>query len=520
MASGNDSQGLKIAVAIFVSLTVILAVATYFMYSEYSKASEQLVAAKSEAQQKTQVASQALTDFRTLRDRAGYADKSEPKAVQDEIAKDQQALVDKMNAVEAEMGQLVAKAQQAGASAAEIETFRSNLEQIRQRFQDESTQSPTFRASLDTAIDLAANQARLTTALAVDNMALRQRLAAIDSVNKAELDVQTGAVQKATGDLQGQIAKYDQIYQDQRVELDQLQTERATLIAQVDNLTTQIEQEKAQYQDTRTKLLAELQSWRTRAEQKENVLDVKDGSILNVDNSQRQVLTDVNRGMGARPQMILSVFDRDATGLPSDKPKARVKLIQVGEKQSLAVIEEQFDPRNPLRAGDQLYSAAWSPNEPILFALIGKIDINRDSRDDRNDLKALIRAAGGAVEYDLPPPGEGPETGELTARTSWYIVDDREPIRRTTDSARKNDFGFAEDLATFNVKQTEAIQKARELGVRPMPLTRLLPSLGYSFGMTIPGGIEARNDRAINEILNPGGSRVPAPEPAPAGEQP
>ena len=45
-ASSSDSQGLKIAVAAFVSLTVILAVTSYFLYSNYSHTFEQLTAAR------------------------------------------------------------------------------------------------------------------------------------------------------------------------------------------------------------------------------------------------------------------------------------------------------------------------------------------------------------------------------------------------------------------------------------------------------------------------------------------
>ena len=42
MAAANESQGLKIAVAVFVTLTVILAVTTYFSYTAYSQADAKL----------------------------------------------------------------------------------------------------------------------------------------------------------------------------------------------------------------------------------------------------------------------------------------------------------------------------------------------------------------------------------------------------------------------------------------------------------------------------------------------
>ena len=38
MAAANESQGLKIAVAAFIALSVILSVSSYFLYSAYSAA--------------------------------------------------------------------------------------------------------------------------------------------------------------------------------------------------------------------------------------------------------------------------------------------------------------------------------------------------------------------------------------------------------------------------------------------------------------------------------------------------
>ena len=44
MTESNESQGLKIAVAALISLTVILAVACYFLYSAYTNADARRVA--------------------------------------------------------------------------------------------------------------------------------------------------------------------------------------------------------------------------------------------------------------------------------------------------------------------------------------------------------------------------------------------------------------------------------------------------------------------------------------------
>ena len=50
MAADNDSPGLKIAVAAFLSLSVILSVSLYFLYSTYVAAQSRLDSALSENQ--------------------------------------------------------------------------------------------------------------------------------------------------------------------------------------------------------------------------------------------------------------------------------------------------------------------------------------------------------------------------------------------------------------------------------------------------------------------------------------
>ncbi len=510
MAAANESQGLKIAVAIFVSLTVILSVATYFVYSEYSKSEEKLAAATQEVSQKQQAASKALADFQTIRDRAGYQTLNDANQVLEGIRKDQEELVEQLNDMEQAVSAAIAKAREAGAPAEEVNQFQTDLQRITQRFQEETQlDSATLKSSLEILTELISNTGQLAASLASNNVKLRRDLEGVNQVNKSELDVQIAAAQKAADDLQDQINQYEQMRLDMVLQIDDLQSEYNQLIAERDRLTGTLARERDDSKTQLNELSARMITLRERVERDEMVLDVPDGHITYVDYSQKEVRTNLTRGMGARPQMIFAVFDRDAPGLPSDKPKARIQLVQVNEGDSVARIVHTFDLRNPLHAGDQVYSAAWSPMEPLRFALVGKIDMNRDGRDDREDLKRLIRAAGGVIDFDLPPPAIGQEKGEITAMTSWYVVDDREPIRTPANQRSIAELESVDQ--EFVQRRTEIFRIARENGVRPMPLERLLPSLGYSFGMMIPGVVEAANTRAIEALINPEGMTAPLP---------
>ncbi len=509
MASSNDSQGLKIAVAVLVALTVMLLVGTYFAYSEYDKAATNLVAAKKEAADKASAAAAALRDFQALRDRAGYSDVASSADVLKKITDDQDATVKKLSELDAELNEAVAEAQKAGATEAEIEQLRGDIRQLAQRYADESTQSPTLKSSLDTAIDIAANQARLAMAFMVDDAKLRDSLSGVNSVNKAELDVQTEAVSAANNKLNTEIAKYEEIRAEQAVRLDNLQTANVQLQAQLDAATAALEKATDTYKTDLTELTTQLGDLREQSERSEIVLDVPDGEIEYVDFSRNEVLVNVTRRQGAKPQLMLTLFDADSPGLPTDKPKGKIQLIQVGEKQSIGKIVDIFDAKNPVRAGDLVYSAAWSPNEPQQFALIGKIDMNRDGRDDREDLRRLIEAAGGTVTYDLPPHGEGPESGELSALIAWYVRDELEPIR--TPGNRDEIERLSQEEQASVKDESDAIERARSLGIRLLPIQRLLSSLGYKPGMVMPGRVEAQNLSAIRDILNPSGIRGALP---------
>lgn len=510
MAASNDSQGLKIAVAIFVSLTVILAVAAYFLYSEYDKASQQLAQKTQELSTKSQEATRANNDFLRLRDRAGYqAVGTNTDQIMTKASEDQEALIGALQTHLGEATNALAQAQQAGQTSPAAQQIARDLEGALERFRQESLNNPTFKDSMGTLADITGNQAKLTAQLAADNIQLRQQLVAVNGVNQNELDVQEAAAAEASTSLQQEHQKYENLFTEQRDRIDTLSTQLAGLRAENDQLNQRLASQKADYEGQLADVVKTMVDYRTMTEKNEVVLDNADGYITFVDYTSRRLRTNLTRSMGARPQMIFAVYDRDAPGLPSDEPKARIELIEVTDQGSVAIIQEAFDKTEPIRYGDQVYSAAWSPTDPQRFALIGKIDMNRDGRDDREDLKRLIKAAGGIVDYDLPPQSIGQEHGELTARDTWYVVDELEPIRTP---GNKNDIeNMTEAQEAFAQRRTEVIEQARRLGVRPLPIQRLLSSLGYSHGMLIPGQVEARDNRAIDRLLHPEGMTAPRP---------
>jgi hypothetical protein len=137
--------------------------------------------------------------------------------------------------------------------------------------------------------------------------------------------------------------------------------------------------------------------------------------------------------------------------------------------------------------------------------------MNRDGVDDRQDLKRMIEAAGGIVDYDLPPPEVGKESGKLTGRDAWYVIDERMPLREVFAKTNTT----ANETAEFLKKQTEAVREARLNGVRPLPIERLLSYLGYDMLAPVRGRAEALDTASMKRLLMPrqGAERPKAAEP-------
>lgn len=78
MAETNESQGLKIAVAAFLSISVMLAVALYFVYSAYTSAEARLDAALAQNKQLMKTQTLLQTHYNELKRQMSKPTESRP----------------------------------------------------------------------------------------------------------------------------------------------------------------------------------------------------------------------------------------------------------------------------------------------------------------------------------------------------------------------------------------------------------------------------------------------------------
>jgi hypothetical protein len=494
----NENQGLKIAVACFVMLSVILAVTTYFGFKSYGEAYKNFKTAEGDAKNERDEHAKIQRYFNDFKDKAGFpkaTDEGIPKAITDY----RDGVGKKVAASIEECKKAIQQYKEAGGGQAKIDELSASLDSIVGGLNDPAQ---TLMSQSDRLTELLGNQALISTNLALEFKTTRTILEATNGINAAKLQVATEQTSATKKDLNDEHDKHEQARQSLMAKVDALQSDTNKQAQEIASLKNLLAQQQDDFKKQNSDLRTILASQRDLLDKKDTVLDKKDGTITFVDYTRGEVRTDLTRSTGAREQMILTIFDKNAPGLPSDKPKGTIELIQVNNNGSVARIIETKSSINPMKAGDQVYSASWDPNRPLQYALMGKIDMNRDGRDDRADLKRMIESSGGIVAYDLPPSNVGPETGKLSPRITWYVVDDQIPYH--PQNARELRALGSEDEG-FLKKRTAAIKIAREDGIRPKPLDRLLNELGYSYNTVTPGRVEAADRKAIEGILRPKG---------------
>jgi hypothetical protein len=496
MAAANDSQGLKIAVAVFVTLSVIMAVSLYFSYKAYTEADAKNTQAQSklaEATKTTELASRendALRKEIGLRTEGEESNKTEMKNEAKKIDEEIKGMIDQVNAA-------VTAAAAAGATGHELDDAKTKVQSIAASYRAEPNKS--YISAMARLTELLKNMALLNARLSLNYVDAKRSLEGANTVNSQKMGVVEKTLADRVADLEAEHKKHAEEREILITKVDQFQTENSKLAAEIAALTA----DKRRIEDDLTKKLTIVQTTnrelRDRLERNEVVLDQPDGVVTFVNYKAGEVHCNVKKSDGARPQMVFSIFDKSSAGLPTDKPKASITLVSVSNSGSVGHIDQTMENINPIREGDFVYSHAWSPNEPIHFALIGKIDVNRDGVDDRADLKRMIEASGGIVDYDLPPPHVGKESGKLTGKDAWYVIDERKSLRETFANVKIS----LADTENFEKKLSDVMKEAKLNGVRPMPIERLLPYLGYNFGAPIQGRVERIDPKQMRRVQNP-----------------
>jgi hypothetical protein len=250
--------------------------------------------------------------------------------------------------------------------------------------------------------------------------------------------------------------------------------EKRDLLARVDGLTKERD-ELAKTNDALGKKMEQMSG---------EDFQYPQGKITEVADGGKTVYLNLGKGDGLRPGVRFGVLEDSVSRIADAKPKARLEIVEVNQQTDHLSRARVLPDRggSTILRGDKVYSPVWQPGRKVNIGLVGKMDIDRDGKDDRENIKQLLLQNGGDVSVDLKPDGR--QEGNLTVDTRWLVIgDDFKLIGGTLEGAN--------EIAAK--KRAELEQQAKGMGITRIDLDKLMGWLrGSGEEDVVPLGSAAR----------------------------
>lgn len=205
----------------------------------------------------------------------------------------------------------------------------------------------------------------------------------------------------------------------------------------------------------------------SKVEKRRTALSVPDGEIIWVNQRARLVWVNLGLADGVRPQMTFEVFDADENNLDQSNVKGIIEIDRVVDDHSSEARIRSDLLSNPIMAGDLIDSHIWERGQRLHFALAGVMDVDEDGRNDRDLVARLIELNGGVIDALIDDKGNivnrAGKPGRMTIHTRYLVLGD------PPSGADKN------MLDAFTAMSTQA----DTLGVEKISVTRILEFIGY-----------------------------------------
>ncbi len=306
---------------------------------------------------------------------------------------------------------------------------------------------------------------------AMESLSKRELTLTDEFKNKLEQETKAREAEKKNADdrenkLNQAMVKYTEDLRVQQEMISKIETDKNTLVKSLEkkNRDVTAKFDKSQVSigelekrlDTLVRKLDEIQG--------EDFQYVQ-GKIVEVTNGGDTVWINLGRADGLRPGVSFGVVNSDVSRVADAKPKAKIEVVEVvsgSEHLSRCKVLSDRAPTTILR-GDSIYSPAWQPGRKVEFALVGKMDIDGDGKDDRETVKALIEQNGGRVTVDLAPAGK--VVGQLSVDTRWMVMGEEFKVRGLE----------LDSVETASAKERGILEaQAKSMGISRINLDKLM----------------------------------------------
>lgn len=190
-------------------------------------------------------------------------------------------------------------------------------------------------------------------------------------------------------------------------------------------------------------------------------IDGFDGRVISVNQADRTALILCESTRGMRPGLVLYVYGPDDPTPPVAARKGTVEVMDL-ESPTLARVRIRSDSiGDPIVSGDGVATSLWEAGTQFTAVVVGFVQINQDPAADDKRLQDLIEGVGGRVETSVNPlttmlvdAGE-PQSFGLQKPRDWK---DRDKSRRDRElrEARRlgiQVLGIGEFMQMFGLKR-------------------------------------------------------------------
>lgn len=224
------------------------------------------------------------------------------------------------------------------------------------------------------------------------------------------------------------------------------------------------------------------------------------GKVVAVDAKGVQLWVNLGSADGLKTGQRFSILNADTIRVTESTPKAHIEITRItGPHEAQArVIQDRLNV--PVINDDLLYSPTWQPGSKTQYALLGLMDSNGDSLDDRALIRSLIEQNGGVVVEDIGPDTKSLGKLNIDINTTYLVIGEL-PSTVSTGDIDTRTKGILDNYITVR-------RKAKEIGVREISLQNLLGLLKkYDDDRTIGIGDALRSEDFRERI--PASSKKP-----------
>jgi hypothetical protein len=476
--AARENQGLQIALIVFVTLTVLLSVTTFFFFRNYQTEQQKSKTNEESAQKAMADKSKAEGDRDQLLEHIGMQKTDKIEAANDAWDKDMKGFEPLLPTKLAEEQKNYKKL---------VEGLAGVVRSQHLKLQQSAADLSTAKANYDQKIkDYEQAIKKLTddqTKVVNDYLAERERI----TKQLEELTVSKDQLAKEGSDKDKAIAEQKQQYE--------------TKIAALQKTLDSVKQQLTNRSEDLNKLSGKF-----------SVGAQPDGRIISVNSSDNLVYINLGSADRLLKRVTFSVFDPSTTDVSAvpGKPEAASTVdtnnVSVSEAKRKGVIEVinitqphmaecrilESDNSHPLVPKDVIFTPLWHPGLQEHFALVGALDIEGKGNNDRQKVHDIIRVHGGVIDAETDDKGK--LQGEITHLTRYLVEGDLKDHESDKPSPGVS----------------KLIDDAKTMGVEVIDLARFLDLMGYTAGADEKSGLQ-KNIRAPDpgQPVNNFRSRIP-----------